>query len=379
MNSDDMVVTGILAAKCPEDIFGSLTGTPEQMVREARTIYRHQSKIVHPDKAGDNPEAAEAFKKLSSYFEMAQTKIDNGIYGDRKLIEDTGSVVIKTRKTEYLVGEQIALGDICNLYAATTERGKPVILKVARSPADADLVQNEARVLKHLHSTADMSDYLPFIPELVDSFSYQEAGSGVRRQANVLKFHKEEGFYSIEEIREAYPDGVDPKDMAWMCRRLWMTLSFTHFMGVVHGAVLPTHVLIHPEGYGLVMADFSYAVINPDSSGEKIKAISPAYKDWYPEGVFKKETPNYSLDVYMGAKTMVYLLGGDPLTGEIPGMVTVSFEARFKLRSFFRGIIATGPNNQPPTGKLLQEFTNLLRELWGPPVFRPFSMPERKI
>ena len=68
MNPDDLVIGAILAAKCCEDIFGVLSGTPKEMERQARGIYRHQSKIVHPDKAGDNPEAAEAFKRLTGFW-----------------------------------------------------------------------------------------------------------------------------------------------------------------------------------------------------------------------------------------------------------------------------------------------------------------------
>ncbi len=49
-----------------------------------------------------------------------------------------------------------------------------------------------------------------------------------------------DGFRSLTEVGTAYPDGVDPRDAAWMWRRLLVGLGFAHRAGVLHGAVLPT-------------------------------------------------------------------------------------------------------------------------------------------
>ena len=54
--------------------------------------------------------------------------------------------------------------------------------------------------------------------------------------------------------------GVDPRDAAWMWRRLLVALGFAHRAGVLHGAVLPEHVLIHPGEHGLVLVDWCYSV-----------------------------------------------------------------------------------------------------------------------
>ena len=52
---------------------------------------------------------------------------------------------------------------------------------------------------------------------------------------------------SLAQVHAAYPRGLDPRDAAWMWRRLLVALGTVHAAGVVHGAVLPDHVLIHPD------------------------------------------------------------------------------------------------------------------------------------
>ena len=59
--------------------------------------------------------------------------------------------------------------------------------------------------------------------------------------------------YSLEEVRAAYPAGIDARDMAWMWRRLLTVLGFVHEQRLVHGCVTPDHVLIEPREHKLVL------------------------------------------------------------------------------------------------------------------------------
>jgi hypothetical protein len=157
--------------------------------------------------------------------------------------------------------------------------------------------------------------------------------------------------------------------MAWMWRRLLIVLGFAHACGVIHGAVLPTHVLIQPEQHGLALVDWSYAVSDPEM-GEHIPAISSAYQAWYPPEVLAKETPTTSTDLYMGAACMLYLLGGDPVTGVVPESTPQ------RIQSFFRGVALKKPAQRPQNAlALLDEFNDLIQQLWGPRAFRAFVMP----
>ena len=65
-----------------------------------------------------------------------------------------------------------------------------------------------------------------------------------------------------------------------MWRRLLVGLGWAHRAGVVHGAVLPEHVLIHPAEHGLVLVDWCYSV----APGERIPALVAKHRDGLPAG-----------------------------------------------------------------------------------------------
>src|SRR6516164_8396933 len=109
--------------------------------------------------------------------------------------------------------------------------------------------------------------------------------------------------------------------MAWMWRRLLVALGFAHRCGLVHGAVLPEHVLIQPHDHGLVLIDWAYAVAASPATGERVTAISAAYAAWYPAEIMRKEPPAAGTDLAMAARCVVALLGGDPLQGALPAHV----------------------------------------------------------
>lgn len=366
----EFVAEKLRQAQVPEALFGDLSGKPPEQLKAAERIYKKLALKTHPDRnGGQEEEASEAFQKLQKLWEEARKKIASGTYGNRSVRAET--LKITTRRGVYVVGEQLAQGDICNLYLCTYDEGgdeKKAILKVARSARDNDLVQNEARVLKKL-GEGRFEKFRPYVPKLIDTFQYKE-GSSPARQANVLSWL--EGLYSLKEVRQAYPEGVDPRDLAWMWRRLVVALGFAHNNGIVHGAVLPSHILIHPEKHGLVLVDWSYAVCDPEESGERIRAISSEYEQWYPEDVLAKEVPIPGLDIYMGAQSMVYLLGGDPVTGFIPDRVPKP------LRAFFRGCLLKNPKRRPQDAwGLKEEFDELIERLWGKRRFHPFHMPRK--
>lgn len=381
MNSTlEVIVRNLQAAKSPFDIFGALDGTPDQMLAKAKGIYTHLAKVTHPDtyhEPSENAEATKAFAKLSSFYRLAQTQIQNGTYSHlHSGSSPGGSVTVSTKRSEVQVGTLLARGDIANLYRCTYEVAGNMtagIFKVARSPHDNDLMQNEARALQELAKSSFYKEFAAFVPALVHSFLYQEGSSSVRRQANIFSWL--DGLYSLEEVLSAYPNGVDPRDMAWIWRRLTAALGFAHESDNIHGAVLPSHVLIHPEQHGLVLIDWT-ASVNYPTNGAFIRTISPTYKDWYPKEVFDKESPLPGLDNMMGAMCMIRLMGGNPKTGNLPASIPT--RERQALEAFFRGCTQRNPVNRPQDAwGLREEFDRLIERLYGPRRFHPFSMPKK--
>ena len=358
----DQLSTLLARARSAEEVFGQLAGTRVEMFESARGTFRHMAKALHPDryhKASEVERADAAFKKLMHFWEQARVSIENGTYG---VTADTfAPFTLHTRKSLYTIERLIAYGDLCAVYAGNTARAdgqRSVLLKVPLKPENNDLVTNEARILKHLRTSQEYEKLRHFVAQLIDTFSYQEEASGMVRQVNVLAYT--EGLFSLKEVRAAYAQGVDARDMAWIWRRLLVALGLAHANTVLHGAVLPTHVLIHPQQHGVVLIDWSYAVLNPDETGERISAISSTYRDWYPAEVFAWKTPTPGLDIAMAARCMIDLLGGDPQQCMLPETVP------WQIQNHLKGCTLAAPQMRPQDVQLvLNEFDALIERLWG--------------
>lgn len=378
----------VLDARRPEDLFGILGGDAATQLDTAKRTYYRLAQKIHPDKMSDpalRNRANNATKHLNHLWDMAQGKIQRGTYGTSSSAgTSTGATIeINTRRNMYLVSDRIAIGDLCNVYHCTIRpkaNGADEIngvFKVARRSDDNDLVSNEARILRRLHTHAnDMPEMRPYLPQLAENFTYRDSVSPSPRQANVLhydpKIKSPNDLYSLKEVREHYHSGVEPADMAWMWRRVLVILGFAHKNYIIHGAILPTHILIEPDLHGLVLIDWAYAVHNPPTSGERISAISSPYEAWYPEDVFKREQATPGLDIFMAARCMVDVLGGDAANSRLPDHMPT------KMKKYFEWCMSPGARMRPQDAwQLLEEFDTLIESLWGPRQFRPFEMPRR--
>ncbi|HEX2312370.1 MAG TPA: hypothetical protein VHJ17_01460 [Thermomonospora sp.] len=230
MNARDLddALDRLARARTPRDLFGADRA-------EAVRAYRHLARLVHPDATGGR--TADAFTRLTELW---------------RAYAGAASSTIATRRHAYGLGGEVVRGDLANLYTATYDGTRQVVLKMPRDPRDGDLIEREAVALRQLPKDGD-GRFLPYVPRLVETFRHRDVETGVVRQVNAIA--RLDGFFSLAEIREAFPDGLDPRDAAWMWRRLLVALGFAHRAGVLHGAVLPEHVLVHPELHGLVLVD----------------------------------------------------------------------------------------------------------------------------
>lgn len=363
-------------AKTPEDVFGTLAGNRGEQLDAIKTLYRRLARVVHPDNFPKDQavQASQAFVRLQNLKTAAETAINEGTYGDSKHRVMAEPVVVRSKKRIYTIEQSLARGDIANLYRCQFD-GRPGVFKVARNAADNDLIQAEASILRHLRTPdrPEATGFFPYLPEIIDSFGFREEG-GSNRQANVLA--ELAGFYSLEEVIRAYPDGLSPKHMAWIWRQLLQALGYTHARGVIHGAVLPPHVLIHPS-HDLLLVDWCYAVRQDKTTGAHIPAISEEYEAWYPPEVAAKAAALPGVDLFMSARLMVALMGGDPLTGELPRVVAGQ-TIQPRLRGLIKSCLLVPPRQRPQDAwRLRSEFTQLIEELWGPRQRIPFTMPAR--
>jgi hypothetical protein len=290
----DQLSALLTKARSAEEVFGQLAGTRAEMFEAARGTFRHMAKALHPDRyqtASEVERADAAFKKLMHFWEQARVSIENGTYGvsaDRFM-----PFTLHTRKSLYTIERLIAYGDLCAVYAGNTARAdgqRSVLLKVPTKPENNDLVTNEARILKHLRASKEYEKFCHFVAQLVDTFSYQEEASGMVRQVNVLAYT--EGLFSLKEVRAAYAQGIDARDMAWIWRRL-------------------------------------------------LVALSSAYRDWYPPEIFAKKTPTPGLDIAMAARCMIDLLGGNARHCTLPETVP------WQIQNHLNGCTLAAPQMRP--------------------------------
>jgi hypothetical protein len=333
----DEAVAAIGGARTFADLVGAgaqpADSSPGAAVGAAGHAYRKLVKVVHPDvaPAGRGPAATVAFARLS------------------ELWAERGGRLLTTRRATYRVGGVVATGDIAELYAVD---GTAALLKLPRRPGDNDLLAAEAAALTTL-ATEGEAKFRAYAPRLVESFTHEDA-SRVRRTANVVA--RQQGFVSLAEVHAAYPGGLDPRDVAWMWRRLLTGLGWAHRAGLVHGAVLPEHVLIHPAEHGLVLVDWCYSV----PAGSPVPALVAGHRAAYPPEVTGKRPATAATDIFMATGLMTRLINQPPEP----------------LRRFARGCRYDHPRMRPQDAwHLLGEFDELLGDLYGPRRFRPFAMP----
>lgn len=342
------------SASCPEDVFGPLT--PHD-VAGLKQRYRDLAIIAHPDHNAQQVAAATAaFQRLQHWFAVASAKVAQRTYGR------SPQLIVNTKRAQYVSCTPPLHGDLSDLYAAEAS-GNHVLVKVARSARNNDLLQTEAHALGWLARALDGKKLRAHFPTLIEHF-FLDDSVGMRRYGNVLR--AEPGTVTLAAVLAAHPAGLDLRDAAWIFNRVLAALGATHDLDLVHGAVVPSHVLIRPEDHNGILIDWCYSV----PSGTPLKAISLLDMAAYPPEVRAKQPVTPATDLYMAAQLLLRLLGGDSATHELPQHVPTP------LRALVRAcLIPAPPRRTSDAWQLFDDFREILATLYGLPVFRPFRMP----
>lgn len=313
----------VAAARTDADLFGT-----DQPARR----YRELVAALHPDRLPADPavraEATDAFVQVTTRWRARQVTV----LGD------------------YRLGTPAYSGHLADLYDVGADR----LLKLPRRPADNDLMAREAHALRTIAERGDPR-YLPYVPRLVEDFRHLDAATGAERRINVLA--SAPGLHDLTEVRRAYPDGLDARDVAWMWRRLLVALGLAHGAGIVHGAVLPPHVLIEPDAHGVVLVDWCFSA----PVGGTVPALVPGYDaNWYPDEIPRKRPCGPGTDIAMASGCMSWLMGP---------------RAPRELDAFARGCRQRALDARPDDAwRLLRELDEVLDRLYGPRTFRPFTL-----
>ncbi|SIO86441.1 J domain-containing protein [Nocardiopsis sp. JB363] len=353
----DSALRRVDLAAGPADLFGPL---PEdgRVPSAATAAYRRLARRLHPDTAPAEHRvaAARGFIRLTDSWRRYRDAVHGG--------PGLNDLVLTTEERTYHVdrGRPLAEGDIADLRAARYrdgDRWRDAVLKLPRAPRDNDLLRAEATALRRVRERGERR-YRAFAPPLIGTLRHRDPTTRVERHGNLLG--RLSGFHDLAEVRRAYPDGIDARDAAWMWRRLLVAIGNAHRAGVVHGAVVPEHVLIHPEKHGLVLVDWCYSVtFDATRRAPHVPAMVPRREETYPPEVADRRPALPAIDVYMATKCVEFVTAG-----RLPR----------RLSALARGCSLPAPRRRPSDAfALLGELDDALERSFGPRRFRPFHMP----
>lgn len=301
-------------------------------------------------------------------------------------------LLFKDAGQRYTPRQFLAAGDEADLHLATAG-GEEFLLKAARETAANAGLETERRTLMRLLRSARGTTYRHYLPHLVESFVLTDP---CPRRVNVFRYQPE--LRTLEEVHEQQP-ALDGRHLAWIFKRLLTVLGFCQQAHLVHGAVLPCHVLLDVSGHGLQLIGWSHstsagrrlsgmreeytaAVGVPPSGGWGVasdqerpsppKGGTPTaadYRGWYPVEVQRRQPVGPATDLFLAARCVLYLAGGDPLTNRWSDHVPL------QMQRFLNTCLLESARMRPDDAWALQDdFDRLLQGLYGPPKFHPLSL-----
>lgn len=338
---------------------------------EIKAAYRTLARKFHPDANGGNPVAEEAFKSIKEAHEVLSDP------DKRTRYDSTGSadpIVIQSRKAKYELERLAFSGDLADIYRGTNlDTKEDVAVKVVRDSANNDLIGNEWETLKTVRPTdAEDTKHNRYFPRPIESFRTDDGTS--RRQINVLSWL--DNWWPFNQVRDAFHGQLRMEHGVWMFNRILGALGYIHNeKKIIHGAVVPSHVLAYSSGkeddpmnHGVKLVDWCYAV----PMGKRIQAIVPEYEGFYPPEVLAKKPATTGTDIYMAAKCIIYVLGGNPRINQLPSHVPGY------LSAFLQGCVLNNPDMRPDNAWVLHaELREHMRTHFGPRKYVRFDMPIR--
>jgi serine/threonine protein kinase len=357
----------LLRAYYAEDIFELTSDDPDEQLLQVREDYRFMSRMLDPEKYINREDTQsleilhEAQELLDRFYAEAEEKIERGEF-DPYRCGKTGDddFIIKTRERSYRIKKkQFAEGELSSVFEGYFDDGdfaQSVLVKILDEVVDIEAMRNEARILKLFAEHPD--DRLVHLPVLLDQFRTTDNRMG-------LIFKRFRG-HSIEEVLKLprYKDGIPEKHVVWMFNRLLRVLGYVHDLGVIHGNIDPSHLIIQPYSHNLCLIGWSYAVYDPCHTGESFKVYNEDYSA--PE-VLEKRPPVPPSDLYSVGKCMIRMLGGDIEIDTMPATVDI------RLQRFIRFFVIPSVLGRARDGDEMQEkLVELIEEMWGPRRFLEF-------
>lgn len=361
MGELEIIYAKLDGACCPEDIFGAGS--------DPGIVFKQLAKACHPDR---NPSqenlARKTFAKLSGLKHDADARLKSGDWGKNIPLPHCVPLTID----KYKVKPKPIVGDVCDLYNV---EGKNLILKVARSNDDNDLLRAEASSLRILNTGID-GPVAKGVPTLIDTFKLDGKW---KREANVLTSYP--GFVSAMDVHQKIT--VDAKTAVWMFKRILVLLGWVHHLNLVHGAILPSHVMFYtdndegspfalpgkerlkdPRKHSLRLIDWCYSVNYKDRT--RLSSWVPAWKDHYAPELLDKSYIGPASDIYMAAALISYLSSSTTSTSVLPKGL---WDVLIKCMSLDHR------KRYQKAGDVFEDWTKAATKEFGSPKWIDFNLP----
>jgi serine/threonine protein kinase len=350
------VVERVREASRPEHVFKPLTVLipPRLLAEHLKPEMDQMMQVLDaPYSMPDDAEAARgARQKLLALYERALRYAARGTYApdDFSVIFPTKGSTIEVNGVRYVVQEKCHIGEKSTMFRGAVEidgGSMGVRMRVAHTSDDNHALLNEIRMLDMLHRH-DVG-YWKNIPFMLDRFMAGDRIGVITRHFDGL---------TLTELRTyaLHRAGLDQRHVVWVMDRMLGLMWYYHELGIVHGRITPEKVRIRPSNHNAMLTGWGGAVFRPAITGERVSVTNDVFQA--PEvGVGGSIGP--WTDIYSLGKTLIWLLGGDPKTNEMPDTVEV------KIRQFLLNMVWKSPKARPHDARQLYTAQNRLKDsLW---------------
>lgn len=255
---------------------------------------------------------------------------------------------IKAERGSYDVNGTLAHGELATIYdGRRSSDGTRVAVKIADDRADNDLIQAEVSALALL--CAEDSPQRKHLPEVLDRFHTRDGRLGT-------VFTYLDGL-DLTEARRRLPDGLPPRHLIWVMRRCLSVLGWAHSRGVLHGNIDPAHIMVRARDHNVWIVDWCYAIVNPAQTGQSFRCLNETYS---PPEVAARKPPLPSSDLYALGKSMLFILGGDPVAKTLPEGIDE------RLQRFLNYCVLESPLSRAGDAwQAYRQLDHIREEIWG--------------
>ena len=278
--------------------------------------------------------------------------------------------VISIGKSHWSLKEKISQGDTCDVYMGMRARWptEMAVIKLLRDEQNKELFENEWQRIGELQRSK--APGAEFFSGLLPQPIIHGKITGENHNGQIASvFRWESGFkYNLADILKDNPKGIPVRASIWLWRRILEMLNFIHTSGLVHGAVLPQHILIQENEHGARLIGYTATGF----TGKLLNSIATEYQECYPEWFKKGSRLTEQADLVMSARCIIAALGGDAIKGTLPKDVPQPL-AKVILR------VATAKEKEqiaPNAWALRDELGLVADQVYGDSVFIPIDMPK---